>query len=63
MANTLNCRAVFSQIGGSRNQKQKPFELEAWNVTVLMDYHNPKMLKKLKEAISLSVYKRNISVT
>ena len=33
---------------------QKPFELEALNVTVLMNCQNKKKLEKLKEAISLS---------
>ena len=43
--------------------RQKPLEAEALNLRVLMDCLNQQNLKKLKEAISFSVYKRNIVVT
>ena len=41
----------------ARKLKQKPLEAEALNFSVLMD-----CLNQQKEAISLSVYKRNILV-
>ena len=50
MANILNCYAI---------QKQQPLEAYALNFKVLMDRLNQ---QKLKEAISLSDYKRNILV-
>ena len=62
MANILNCRAVFHRFGSSRKQKQQPLEAEILNFRVLMDCLNQQNLKKLREAISLSVYKRNIFV-
>ena len=62
MANILNCRAVFHRFGSSRKQKQQPLEAETLNFRVLMDCSNQQNLKKLKEAISLSVHKRNILV-
>ena len=49
---------LFHKFGSSRKQKQKPLEEEALNFRVLMACS--KSFKKLKEAISLSVYKRNI---
>ena len=55
MANILNCRVIFLQI----KQKQKSFEAEALNFRVLIDCSYQENLKKLKEAISLIVYKRN----
>ena len=62
MANILNCRAVFHRFGSSREQKQQPLEAETVNFRVLIDCSNQQNLKKLKETISLSVYKRNILV-
>ena len=62
MANILNCRAVFHRFGSSRKQKQQPLEAETLNFRALMDSPNQQNLKKLKEAISLSVHKRNILV-
>ena len=44
------------------NRKQKSLETESVNVRVLMDCLNQDKLNKLKEAISLSVFKRNILV-
>ena len=52
MTNILNYRAIF----------QQPLEAETLNFRVLMDCSNEQNLKKLKEAISLSVYKINILV-
>ena len=57
MANILNSLIIFSQIC-----KQKPLEAKALNFRVLMDCSNQQNFKKLKEAISLSEYKRNILV-
>ena len=57
MANILNSLIIFSQIW-----KQKPLEGKALNFRVLMDCSNQQNFKKLKEAISLSEYKRNILV-
>ena len=62
MANILNLRAVFHRFGSNRKQKQQPLEAETLNFRVLMDCSNQQNLKKLKEAISLSVHKRNILV-
>ena len=62
MANILHCRAIFHRFGSSRMQKQQPLEAETLNFRVLMDCSNQQNLKKLKEAISLSVHKRNILV-
>ena len=62
MANILNCRAIFHRFGISRMQKQQCLEAETLNFKVLMDCLNQQNLKKLKEAISLSVHKRNILV-
>ena len=62
MANILNFRAIFHRFGRSRKQKQQPLEAETLNFRVLMDCSNQQNLKKLKEAISLSVHKRNILV-
>ena len=62
MANILNCRAVFHRFGSSRKQKQQPLEAEILNFRVLMDCLNQQNLKKLEEAVSLSVHKRNILV-
>ena len=62
MANILNFRAIFHRFGSSRKQKQQPLEAETLNFRVLMDCSNQQNLKKLKEAISLSVHKRNILV-
>ena len=52
----------FHKVGSTRKLKQKPLEAEALNVRVLMDCLNQQNLKKLKEAISISMYKRNILV-
>ena len=57
MGNILNCRATFLQIW-----KQQKAEAETLNFRVLMDCSNQENLKKLKEEILLSVYKRNILV-
>ena len=62
MTNILNYRAIFLRFRGSRKQKQQPLEAETLNFRVLMDCSNQQNLKKLKEAISLSVYKINILV-
>ena len=62
MANILNFRAIFHRFGSSRKQKQQPLEAETLNFRVLMDCSNQQNLKKLKEAISLSVNKTNILV-
>ena len=62
MANILNFRAIFHRFGRSRKQKQQPLEAETLNFRVLMDCSNQQNLKKLKEAISLSVNKTNILV-
>ena len=62
MTNILNYRANFLRFRGSRKQKQQPLEAETLNFRVLMDCSNQQNLKKLKEAISLSVYKINILV-
>ena len=50
----------FHKVGSTRKLKQKPLEAEALNFRVLMDCLNQQNLKKLKEAISISMYKRNI---
>ena len=57
MANTLNCHVIFLQIW-----KQQKAEAEALNFRVLMDCLNQENVNKLKEAMSLNVYKRNILV-
>ena len=57
MANILNSLIIFSQIW-----KQKPLEAKVLNFRVLMDCSNQQNFKKLKEAISLNEYKRNILV-
>ena len=57
MANTLNCHVMFLQIW-----KQQKAEAEALNFRVLMDCLNQENVNKLKEAMSLNVYKRNILV-
>ena len=57
MSNILNCHGIFLQIW----KKQKTEE-GALNLRVLMDCLNEENLNKLKEAISLNVYKRNTSV-
>ena len=57
MANTLNCHVTFLQIW-----KQQKAEAEALNFRVLMDCLNQENVNKLKEAMSLNVYKRNILV-
>ena len=62
MANILDWRAIFHRLGSSRKQKQQPLEAETLNFRVLMDCSNQQNLKKLKEAISLSVNKTNILV-
>ena len=62
MANILNFRAICHRFGNSRKQKQQLLEAETLNFRVLMDCSNQQNLKKLKEAISLSVHKRNILV-
>ena len=62
MANILNYRAIFHRFGSSRKQKQQFLEAETLNFRVLMDCSNQQNLKKLKEAISLSVNKTNILV-
>ena len=62
MANILNYREIFHRFGSSRKQKQQPLEAETLNFRVLMDCSNQQNLKKLKEAISLSVNKTNILV-
>ena len=62
MANILDWRAIFHRFGSSRKQKQQPLEAETLNFRVLMDCSNQQNLKKLKEAISLSVNKTNILV-
>ena len=58
MTNILNFRAIFHRFGSSRKQKQQPLEAEILNFRVLMDCLNQQNLKKLKEAISLNVYKK-----
>ena len=50
-------RQFFYRFGSSRKQKQKPLEAEALNFGVLMDCLSQENLKKLKEAISISVNK------
>ena len=62
MANILDCRALFHRFGSSTKQKQQSLEAETLKFRVLMDSSNQQNLKKLKEAISLSVHKTNISV-
>ena len=62
MANILNFRAIFHRFGSSRKQKQQPLGAETLNFRALMDWPNQQILKKLKEAILLSVHKRNILV-
>ena len=62
MSNILNCRAIFYKFGDSRKQKQKPLKAEALNFRVLMDCLNEENLRKLKRAISLNRYQRNILV-
>ena len=62
MTNILNYRAIFHRFRGSRKQNQQSLEAETLNFRVLMDCSNQQNLKKLKEAISLSVYKINILV-
>ena len=62
MTNILNCCASFHRFVSSRMQKQQPLEAETFNFKVLIDCSNQQNLKKLKEAISLSVHKRNILV-
>ena len=60
MANISNCHVIFFyKFGSSRKQKQKLLEAEALNLRVLIDSLNQENLKKLKEAISVSVYERN----
>ena len=54
MANTLNCHVIFLQIW-----KQQKTEAEALNFRVLMDCLNQESVNKLKEVMSLNVYKRN----
>ena len=56
MANILNCREIFYKFESRR--KQRSLEAEAINFWELMDCLNQENLEKLKEAISLSVYKR-----
>ena len=63
----LQCKVKYndetiSRFGSSRKQKQQSLEAETLNFRVLMECSNQQNLKKLKEAISLSVYKRNILV-
>ena len=62
MANILDFRAILHRFGSSRKQKQQPLEAETLNFRALMDWPNQQNLKKLKEAILLSVHKRNILV-
>ena len=62
MTNILNFQAIFHRFGSSRKQKQQPLEAEILNFRVLIDCLNQQNLKKLEEAVSLSVHKRNISV-
>ena len=57
MAKILNCRAILLKIW-----KQQKGEGEALNFRVLIYCSNQENLKKLKEAIKLSVYKRNILI-
>ena len=57
MANILDFRAFFLQIW-----KQQKAEAEDLNFRVLMDCLNQKDLKKLKEAMQLSVHKTNVLV-
>ena len=57
MANILDSRAIFLQIW-----KQYKAEAEDLNSRVLMDCLNRKNLKKLKEAMQLSVHKTNVLV-
>ena len=52
----------FYRFGSSRKQKQKPLEAEVLNFRVLMDYLNQENFRKLKRAVSLNVYQRNILV-
>ena len=62
MTNILNYSAIFLRFRGSRKQEQQPLEVETLNFRVLIDCSNQQNLKKLKEAISLSVHKINILV-
>ena len=62
MTNILNYRAISHRFRGSRKQNQQSLEAETLNFRVLMDCSNQQNLKKLKEAISLGVYKINILV-
>ena len=62
MANIINFPAIFHTFGSSRKQKQQPLGAETLNFRVLIDCSNQQNLKKLKEAIPLSVHKRNILV-
>ena len=57
MVNIYIAMQFFYKFGNIRKQKQKPLEAEALNFRVLMDCSNQKNLKKLKEALWLSVYK------
>ena len=62
MANIFNCRAMFSKIWKQQKAEAKAFRnrsLKLWNI---MDCLNQQNLEKVKEAISLSVYQRNILV-
>ena len=63
MANILNFRAVFfTDLEAVESSKQKDLEAEALNFRALMGCLNQENLNKLMEAISLSVYKRNVFV-
>ena len=63
MVNILNYCATFYRFGSSKKQQQQqPLDAETLNLRVLMDCSNQQNLEKLKEIISLSVYKRNALV-
>ena len=63
MANILNFRAVFfTGLEAVESSKLKDLEAEALNFRALMGCLNQENLNKLMEAISLSVYKRNVFV-
>ena len=63
MANILNCHAIFSQIWKQQKADAKAFVsrgLKIQSIDELLE--STKSEKKLKEAISLRVYKKNIFV-
>ena len=62
MTNILNCHVIYYKFRSSRKQKQRPLEAQALNFRVLMDCLNQENLRKLKGAVSLILYERNILV-